>query len=64
MEHFSKRAPCERCRYTPGLVRDKGTGRWAQCHCGRMPNSANQAKLDKQARLEQRLSDLREGKPW
>jgi hypothetical protein len=57
-----KRAPCSRCRYSPGIVRV--AGRWERCHCERLPNSTNQAKLDKQWRLETRLRELKEGKPW
>jgi hypothetical protein len=59
-----KRATCSRCRHTPGIVRIPGTPRWEKCHCGKLPNSTNQAKLDRQYRLEERLRELKEGKPW
>ncbi len=55
-------ATCPRCRFTPGVV--KVGGQYERCHCGKMPNSTNQAKLEKQARLDNRLRELKEGKPW
>jgi hypothetical protein len=57
-----KRASCDRCRYTPGIV--KVSKRYERCHCGRLPNSTNEWKLTEQARLDNRLKDLKEGKPW
>jgi hypothetical protein len=57
-----KRATCPRCKFSRGIVRV--AGRWERCHCGALPNSTNQHKLDKQYRLETRLQDLKEGKPW
>ena len=55
-------ATCPRCKFTPGLV--KVGVRWDRCHCGKLPNSTNQRKLDKQISLDRRLTELKEGKPW
>jgi hypothetical protein len=46
------------------VVKDKVTGRYRRCVCGRLPNSTNEWKLERQARLDNRLRDLKEGKPW
>jgi len=54
-----KARTCSRCRFTPGIVRIPGTNRWEKCHCGKLPNSTNQARLDKQWRLEKRLEEIK-----
>lgn len=59
---MKQRQTCPRCKFSPGIVRVGA--RWERCHCGKLPSSANQAKLDKQWRLDVRLRELREGKPW
>lgn len=64
MTPVGKRAPCPDCRFSPGVVKDKVTGRYRRCVCGRLPNSTNEWKLERQARLDNRLRDLKEGKPW
>jgi len=53
---------CNKC-FGRAIFRNKKTKRWENCTCGRLPNSTNSLKLQKQEDLDKRLEALKQ-KGW
>jgi hypothetical protein len=53
---------CFNC-YGQGIIRNKTTGRWDVCACGRRLDSVAAGKLAKQAKLDERLEEIK-AKGW
>jgi ribosomal protein S27E len=49
---------CAMC-YNRGIVRDKVTGRYFKCVCGRMLDSVSAGKMAKQDKLDRRLDSIK-----
>jgi hypothetical protein len=54
------RPRCNIC-YGRGIHKDKKTGRYYRCVCGRLPDSSGVAKLVKQEKLDSRLEEVKKG---